>query len=740
MVSTQGIRTLWLALAILLGGLCATATAEVIDWPIGNADAAGNWVPGYGAYVQQNFENTTHPDHQGQPHAGIDLQLRDPATGQVSGPHTAGQTVRAAAGGYVEYRNPQANWPGGILALRHRDRKGNDWYTMYAHVDNLINVPVGTWVGRGSVIGTIHDQEQQYPGNSHLHFEVRNEEGDSFPGAGYGGAGQNLQNLGWFDPLDHYYTHRRACTGEGLHYTAPGTGMRIRSTPQVANNLVETLARGTVVQVEDVVADSGGAANWWFKVAYRSSNQVRVGFTAAVADGGYGSVLNMVQRWRACQLIVPGFNNGSGRPWDTNLYVRNNGPLQQNVLVKIYHPHTTNGSFSQVFQIPANGSKKISIDSDFENGTAIIEGSVSEGTEDLSVVARHHVDNPGWAGGDAFSAYEAVRQGSAKQVVPVVHQNNWDWYNTITLYNPDNSTRHVDLHFTGASFCNQTNYVLGGRKTLVINTSTWKNGCLPYRYVGSLEITSTNTSGDPRPVMVTSRQENRIGTNAYESMATVSLTPSAKKLYLPLIQNQNYNYRAGLGAGRITGSGSLQADFRRADNGNSCLGETLGLWPVIETPFPTSNQSACPQVISAHLDLTGNGQMFAQFNQLYEPPKGDPNPNHDASSSPASAHPNYRAYVPYLDASSTRGIQIQNTENDSTLVRLYFYNFSGNLVDFRTVTVPGYGSATLVSQIPGSARNARIESDNRVVVLVNNVMNTGTQDDLMDYVAPSGVD
>jgi murein DD-endopeptidase MepM/ murein hydrolase activator NlpD len=92
-----------------------------------------------------------------------------------------GDPVFAAADGLVVYSGiPSPGW-GRVLVLSHRLPDGKAFQTMYAHLQR-IDVPLGSFVGRGQIIGAVGGAEGIYP--AHLHYEIRTGDGVDI-GAGY---------------------------------------------------------------------------------------------------------------------------------------------------------------------------------------------------------------------------------------------------------------------------------------------------------------------------------------------------------------------------------------------------------------------------------------------------------------------------------------------------------------------------------------------------------------------------
>jgi murein DD-endopeptidase MepM/ murein hydrolase activator NlpD len=139
-------------------------------------------------------------------HAGQDLYRAD-------GKSTAGAAITAVADGDVVHANPDLNYPGLVVIIRHTldpaSGAAGVIYSVYAHLDdNSLEVAQGQQVKRGDLLGEV--MYQAYTGrfpehhpdgdDSHLHFELR--------------RFYNARNL---------YTQYPACNGlvAGRGYTYP---------------------------------------------------------------------------------------------------------------------------------------------------------------------------------------------------------------------------------------------------------------------------------------------------------------------------------------------------------------------------------------------------------------------------------------------------------------------------------------------------------------------------------------
>ncbi len=420
------------------------------------------------------------------------------------------------------------------------------------------------------------------------------------------------------------------------------------------------------------------------------------------------------------RIFVPGILNATN--WDTNLYVRNNHSGANQVEVRIYDRDGSH-EYSNSNTLAADGSWRVTFSTTIRGGTAVV---LAEAGKDISVVARVQRKNSTLE--DAYAAFEGIEQPMTRQSVPLVHRSNYGWYNRIFLFNPDAETS-VDATIDFGD-CNDT-FEIQPMETHDFNT--YYESCLPSGWYGSATVSARidDGSGSPAVLAVTSVQERRLG-GQRRSMAVAAVSREVgDSLYVPLINNNNYGYRAGISAERNdVGLADLEMTYREQD-GDDCLTDTWSSWPVIVTPIPSS-PDGCATVLAAEISTPGADYVSAHFSQSQ---------GNDSSAYPAVANPTRYAYIPFLDGGSgvLRGIQIQNTVAGVATGTIRFYNDAGSQVGSRPLSIPAQGFVTLVGsgQIPSSARNARIEMDegDRVAVLVNNVM-PDASDTVMDYIAP----
>ena len=699
-------RSIFGSLAILLA-LAGGAGATVLDWPLGDV-VSGQRVPGYGIYVQQNYANRGGAGWYGnRPHAGVDLRYTNR--------NNAGAPVFAAADGIVRYA-AYTNYPAWVVVIEHTEPDGDKVYTQYGHIENVA-VASGDYVSKGTQVGTIWD----WGTNSHLHFEVRSFLYDpingTIPGPGYGSVNLEPWQQGWLDPVEYHYEHHGA-----MPSSAELTADRnLRATPSLSGTLVTTLPAGQVV-VEDIVEDLSGNGDWWYKVRYNDNGST--GYVNAFWKEGWDSYVYFGDAAKLGSLIFPGVINNSG--WDTNFYVRNLRSGTNRVYLSVYHPNGTL-AYSDARDLANNGSWKVSFANTVAAGTAVLTADYDT---DLVAVARLERKN---SDGDyAYASYEGIELPQAYQFVPVVHHDNWSWFNRIFFYNPDtHGAVSAVLSFSGASACNRTLSIGPGR---TVELNTYHETCAPDGWYGRVTVTSSYaTNGESAPIAVMSLQESRVG-DTRKSMAAAAISlPTAKKLFVPLIQNNNYGYLAGIGADKGAGTGGLSLSYYEP-SGATCLTDpTFTSWPVIHNPLPGTPNS-CQAVLSATATGTSSAdKIYAQINQLS---------GYDATSHPAVPHPAKKVHLPFLEEGTglLRGIQIQNTTVFSTYVTVLFYDHAGTLVGQRGATVLGRGSWTLTGNhasglIPPAARNAEISASRNLAVEVNNLLPGGGRDKLMDYTA-----
>lgn len=131
----------------------ADRVADQFSYPVADPNVT-NW------RILQPFNNFFDNPRYNSYHAAEDWYQR-------GGP-TAGEPVFAVADGVVKYASA-ANYPGDVVIVEHLLPNGETWYSMYGHL-GLHFVGQGANVARGDRIGTVYD----WPGNQHLHFEIRN--------------------------------------------------------------------------------------------------------------------------------------------------------------------------------------------------------------------------------------------------------------------------------------------------------------------------------------------------------------------------------------------------------------------------------------------------------------------------------------------------------------------------------------------------------------------------------------
>lgn len=284
----------------------AAAGDPCFDWPIGGSQG-GSIVPGWGAYVMQNYANrggSTWYDNRA--HSGVDLALNSGAT--------AGTPVYAAANGVVKCV-VNANYPGWVTVIEHTMGDGTKRYTQYGHT-NQPSVAVNTTVTKGQQIATVLNQST----NSHLHFEVRNwlyYSGTNCWGPGYADGTNHPDAQGWRDPVDWHFGHRAAFPGQGVTDIA----QNVRNAPNMNGTILTTLTAGTRYSVSQVSADTAGAKDWWYRIQYATNTW---GWAAGFDHQGWGGEIYVVEPVRACGTTTPppgpwcSANCGGGGWWCAN--------------------------------------------------------------------------------------------------------------------------------------------------------------------------------------------------------------------------------------------------------------------------------------------------------------------------------------------------------------------------------------------------------------------------------------
>jgi len=675
----------------------------VLDWPLGDT-WAGRMTPGYRIRISQNYANHRPGWFGNRPHAGIDLVYSHRSNDNAP--------VYAAADGYVRYAGNR-NYPGWVVVLEHTRADGSKIYTQYGHLDQ-VSVSAGAFVPRGTKIGTMIPQANN---NTHLHFEVRkflNDPINNTPwGPGYGTVGKHPDEQGWLDPVNHIFTYRAPCTLTGV----TTQNVNIRRQPSLSGEVGGVLPAGAT-RVLDAVPDTDDPGSWWFKIPFNAGSSI--GYVAAVIKyNGWGSTVFTGQWATNCGQYLPGIYQTYN--WDTDIHVRNNRLGPNTVTVGLFSPTGTK-LWQEGKSLGANQSWKVSFPDSLSVtfGTAIV---VAQYGEDVAAVARivRKNDPP-----NSYASFEAIQYPASKQSVPVVHKNNSGWYNRIFVFNTTDKA-DVSVSFTNAPQCNYTRTV-DYLDTLLIDTAAIS--CLPNGYVGRVTVTSKRVgSNSPGGVAVMSIQEKRSGSSRLSIMATAISRQTGNRLFVPLVQNHNAGYLAGLGAEKGYGTGSLEARYYEKW-GTFCAMDVFSSWPVIRAGIPASSNS-CGTVLAAELKATGTvDHVYAQFNQLN---------GLNGTSYPAIVRPAPKAYIPYLEGSAQlRGIQIQNTTGTTANITARFYREDGGQVAAVVRQIAPHGTLTLLSEIPSSARNAKVESSRNIAVIVNNLMNAGARDNLMDYAAPLG--
>lgn len=180
-------------------GIQTLATATDFQYPLPDWD----WFVDFDVHPSVNFgvwSNCLQAYWQDLWHAGEDWGA------------TAGETVYAVANGMVDWYDPNyTTYPGRVVIVRHEVYDGTTIYSVYSHLGTSA-VFEGQAVAKGDPIGTIYN----WPGNSHLHWEMRNfpdgtnlcNSGRSIvPGPGYTYP-DHPQSKGYTDPSTYVDAHR----------------------------------------------------------------------------------------------------------------------------------------------------------------------------------------------------------------------------------------------------------------------------------------------------------------------------------------------------------------------------------------------------------------------------------------------------------------------------------------------------------------------------------------------------
>ncbi|MBF0503158.1 MAG: SUMF1/EgtB/PvdO family nonheme iron enzyme [Candidatus Riflebacteria bacterium] len=297
------------------------AVADGFDYPIGNRtfqterkNDSDGWFNAtrFGEYYPTN----------GKYHLGMDWNADSGGSTDMGSP-----TYAVADGVIVFARNADglvSGW-GNVVIIRHQLDTGTSNVvveSLYGHL-NTINVTIGT-VKRGDVIGTVGDGSGKYPGQAHLHFEIRNSQcGDwGLPGTGYS---LTPKPVGWEDPVAFIDAHRpagtvapppaplnvKATSGDGqLTITwndAPGatsynlyygvatitydvnTGKDVVTTAKTgvkSSDAITGLTNGTEVHVVVTAVGANGESQWSSEVVATPVKTTDTGVTTSVDLGG----------------------------------------------------------------------------------------------------------------------------------------------------------------------------------------------------------------------------------------------------------------------------------------------------------------------------------------------------------------------------------------------------------------------------------------------------------------------
>lgn len=215
-------------------------------------------VPGNGFTVRCGYASENLGRHPGWWHTGENWHRAGDAD-------TAGAEVLAAAAGEVVYAD--FDYPGRVIIIRHAP----DLYSMYGHLDYVLDVAVGQQVMAGQVIGRVLAGSGWASAN-HLHFEMRAFFIDDAingtapqhgvhcgyqcpPGPGYWPIGaEHPSQLGWRNPM--HEIHQRMAETDPL--------------PEV---VVTSGADGATVLVREAPGDIGEATG---EVTLRAGDRFRL--------------------------------------------------------------------------------------------------------------------------------------------------------------------------------------------------------------------------------------------------------------------------------------------------------------------------------------------------------------------------------------------------------------------------------------------------------------------------------
>jgi len=153
-------------------------TSDGFDFPVGKPNAKGYYNAQQFLEVNDSF--------------GGNLHLGEDWNGVGGGNTDLGDTVYAAANGYVTFSDDLGGGWGLVTRIIHQTRISSTPFveTLYGHFQ-VCFVEKGSWVKRGQVIGLIGNLN----GNmfAHLHFELRSDTTLGVEG-GYGETGKGYLN------------------------------------------------------------------------------------------------------------------------------------------------------------------------------------------------------------------------------------------------------------------------------------------------------------------------------------------------------------------------------------------------------------------------------------------------------------------------------------------------------------------------------------------------------------------
>lgn len=151
--------------------------ASGFDFPVGKPNAKGY-------YNAQKFTENNH--------------LGDDWNGTGGGNTDLGDPIFTIGNGYIHFAEDIGGGWGNVIRIIHQ-YKGNYYESIYAHCDS-ISVKKGTFVRKGSQIGTIGNANGAY--YAHLHLEIRDRIFMEI------GGGYSANTTGYIDPTTFIKSNR----------------------------------------------------------------------------------------------------------------------------------------------------------------------------------------------------------------------------------------------------------------------------------------------------------------------------------------------------------------------------------------------------------------------------------------------------------------------------------------------------------------------------------------------------